>query len=267
MSFGPASPDAGVELLRQLFLQCRACPKESGIVGNFTYWFSIQCPDGVVQVVSTRGVAVSITGCRLRIRLSWIFFYRQPNRQASTTCPPPPHWNSWTFWCSFLHIQENSGTKVKSCLILTSVWLPGWSTNVHTEARGRTPRQQYPSWVEGCVSVLAFVWGGEGRTSCWDREEGRSPRLWRWRGIFGHAHVAYLIDKGRAPLLLTWLTRGARPCCLLDWQGARPCCLLDWQEARPCCLLDWQGAHGRFGVFYFFFRASSWGLIYSFRSR
>jgi hypothetical protein len=37
----------------------------------------------------TRGVAVSITGCRLRIRLSWIFFYRQPNRQASTTCPYP----------------------------------------------------------------------------------------------------------------------------------------------------------------------------------
>ena len=47
------------------------------------------CPDGVVQVVSTRGVAVSITGCRLRIRPSWIFFYRQPTRQASTTCPNP----------------------------------------------------------------------------------------------------------------------------------------------------------------------------------
>ena len=31
-------------------------------IENLTYQFSIQCPDGVVQVVSTRGVAVSITG-------------------------------------------------------------------------------------------------------------------------------------------------------------------------------------------------------------
>ncbi len=54
-----------------------------------TYWFSIQCPDGVVQVVSMRGVAVSITGCRLKTRPSQIIFYRQPNRQASTPCPHP----------------------------------------------------------------------------------------------------------------------------------------------------------------------------------
>ncbi len=54
-----------------------------------TYWFSIQYPDGVVQVVSTRGVAVSITGCRLKTRLPRIFFYRQPSRQASTPCPHP----------------------------------------------------------------------------------------------------------------------------------------------------------------------------------
>ncbi len=52
-----------------------------------TYWFSIQYPDGVVQIVSTRGAAVSIAGYRLWIRLSRIFFYRQPSRQASTTCP------------------------------------------------------------------------------------------------------------------------------------------------------------------------------------
>ena len=70
-------------------LLVNARPKESGIVGNLTYCFSIQCPDGVVQVVSTRVVAVSITGCRLRIRPSWIFFYMQPNRQGSTTCPHP----------------------------------------------------------------------------------------------------------------------------------------------------------------------------------
>jgi hypothetical protein len=43
----------------------------------------------VVQVVSMRGVAVSVTGCRLKTGLSQIFFYRQPSRQASTTCPHP----------------------------------------------------------------------------------------------------------------------------------------------------------------------------------
>jgi hypothetical protein len=35
------------------------------------------------------GVAVLITGCRLEIGLSQIFFYRQPTRQASTECPLP----------------------------------------------------------------------------------------------------------------------------------------------------------------------------------
>ncbi len=58
-------------------------------IENLTFWFSIQCPDGVVQVVSTRGVAVSITGCRLETGVSQIFFYRQPSRQASTPCPHP----------------------------------------------------------------------------------------------------------------------------------------------------------------------------------
>ncbi len=54
---------------------------------NLTYCFSIQYPDGVVQVVSTKGVAVSIAG--MKISLSWIFFYRLPSRQASTPCPHP----------------------------------------------------------------------------------------------------------------------------------------------------------------------------------
>ena len=35
---------------------------------------------------------------------------------------------------------------------------------------------------------------GEGRR--------REPQAMKVEGIFGHAHVAYLIDRGRAPLLL-----------------------------------------------------------------
>jgi hypothetical protein len=36
-----------------------------------------------------KGVAVSVTGCRLEIWSSQILFYRQPIRQASTECPLP----------------------------------------------------------------------------------------------------------------------------------------------------------------------------------
>jgi hypothetical protein len=58
-----------------------------------TYWFSIQCPDGVVQVVFTRGLSVSIAGCWLKTMLCWIFFYRHPGWQAGTAClhPLPGH--------------------------------------------------------------------------------------------------------------------------------------------------------------------------------
>jgi hypothetical protein len=97
------------------------------------------------------------------------------------------------------------------------------------------PRPPCPRWVEGFVSVLPWYEGG-GRTSCWLQVGGGSPRLWRWRGIFGHAHVAYLIDRGHAPLLLTWLTGGARPCCLLDrqWIYMYRCVLL----GRLYCFLN-----------------------------
>ncbi len=47
--------------------------KECGI-DRKTYRFSIQCPDGVVQVVFTRGVAVSIASCRLTTNCLGISF-------------------------------------------------------------------------------------------------------------------------------------------------------------------------------------------------
>ncbi len=45
MSFGPASPDAGVELLRQLFFSDRKASKElrSVILMEFDIYFMVNC--------------------------------------------------------------------------------------------------------------------------------------------------------------------------------------------------------------------------------
>ncbi len=71
----------GAPLLKRVRPQCH--------IENLTYWFSIQCPHGVVQVVSTRGVAVSITGCWLKTGVSQIFFYRQPEVGERSDLPIP----------------------------------------------------------------------------------------------------------------------------------------------------------------------------------
>jgi hypothetical protein len=59
------------------------------------------------------GVAVSITGCRLKSRLSRNFFYRQPGRQASTACLHP-HTETAELWmqfspqpCSFMNWRKD----------------------------------------------------------------------------------------------------------------------------------------------------------------
>ena len=69
---------------------------------TLTYWFSIQYPDGVVQVVSTRGVAVSIAGCRLITGSPRSAFIGNPSGRPVQNAPFLL-WNSWTFWCRFLH--------------------------------------------------------------------------------------------------------------------------------------------------------------------
>ena len=185
-------------------LLVNARPKESGIVWNLTYWCSIQCPDGVIQVVSTRGVAVSITGCRLKTRLPRIFFYRQPSRQASTPCPHP---HAETAELSDVVFSKAKRFRNWSKVMLdpdfsVTAWVvskcPQWGQRPHTKAT-------MPQVGGGVCICAALVWGGR-EDQLLVQVGGGSPRLWSWRGIFGHAHVAYLIDRGRAPLLLTWLT-------------------------------------------------------------
>jgi hypothetical protein len=69
-------------------------------------------------------------------------------------------------------------------LILTSVWRPGWSPTVHTEARGRTQRPTCPRRV---------------RPYC----------LLDWQGA--QAPIDYLIGRGLKPLLISWLAGNSSP--------------------------------------------------------
>jgi len=69
---------------------------------TLTYWFSIQYPDGVVQVVSTRGVAVSIAGCRLSTGPPGSAFIAGPSGRPVQNAPSL-HCNSWTFECRSFH--------------------------------------------------------------------------------------------------------------------------------------------------------------------
>jgi hypothetical protein len=159
-------------------------------IENLTYWFSIQYPDGVVQVVSTKGVAVSIAGCRLEIWSSQIFFYRQPTRQASTKCPLPAL------------KQLNFCMQIPSQLS----WFPN-SNNDHCDLgfsltvcdvvrrlyRGHEAVSEDTMLKRGggvCGPPMALVWGGRmdqllvqveegGLRPC--RVEGESSvEVWRW---------------------------------------------------------------------------------------
>ncbi len=76
----------------------------------------------------------------------------------------------------FLHRLE----RTHPSLPRTSVWLPGLSPNVHTEARGHTPRPPYPKGVEGCVGL------------CWpgcEREERSAVHTIEGGGVLGYVGV------------------------------------------------------------------------------
>ena len=165
--------------------------------------------------------------------------------------PPPSRWNSWTFWCSFLHSQEDSGTEVKTCLILTSVWLPELSPNVHTKARGRTPRPPYKKGVVGC---LGLCWPG------YEREERSAVHTIEGEGALGYVGVGGEIQvKCRGVGLMPYWLKRARQ--------KLPCWLQRASLKLPRRIEKGAPKAGRFCDFFFFFRASSWGLIDSFRSR
>ncbi len=77
----------------------------------------------IISVISVRRTVVLLP-VDWRLVSPGISFKGNP-AGSQYTMPPPSRWNSWTFWCSFLHSHEDSGTEVKSCLILTSVWCLG----------------------------------------------------------------------------------------------------------------------------------------------
>jgi hypothetical protein len=175
----------------------RAPLGEGRLVG--TYWFSIECPDGVVQVVSTRGVAVSITGCRLKPGSPGFSFIGNPAGRPVQHAPTlalkqlnflmqfSPQPGRFRNWSKVLLDPDFSLTAwvVSKC--------PHWGQRPHTEAT--IPKRGGGVW--GMWVSLALVWGGREDQLCQQRGRG-SPRLcgggqvkcrWWW-------FVALLINKG-----------------------------------------------------------------------
>jgi hypothetical protein len=74
----------------------------------------VECPDGVVQVVFTRGVAESMAGCRLKQGSPRIYFIGNlGGRPLQHVCTLTL--KQLNFGCSFLHSQVVSCTGVKTC--------------------------------------------------------------------------------------------------------------------------------------------------------
>jgi len=158
------------------------------------YWkltdsaYSIQI--GVVQVVSTKGVAVSITGCRLETGVSQVFFYRQPSRQASTECPLSAlkHLNFWMHISSQLSRFMNcSNDHCDLDFTLTVCDITGWPYRGHEAASEDT-------MLKRVGGVCGFLWpwcGGGGWNQLVRQVEEGGPRpcgvegesldeAWRW---------------------------------------------------------------------------------------
>jgi hypothetical protein len=160
-------------------LLIRARPRKVALLE--TYWFSIQYPDGVVQVVTTKGVAVSITGCRLRTGLSQIFFYRQPSRQASTKCPLPAL-KQLNFQMQIPHqlscFMNWSNNHYDPDFSLTVCDISGWPYWGHEAASEDTMLKR-----GGGVCGFLWPWCEGGRwNSCWGRLEEGAPGYVSWRG-------------------------------------------------------------------------------------
>ncbi len=151
----------------------------------------------------------------------------------------------WTFWCSFLHSQEDSGTEVKQCLILTSVWRPGWSPDVHTEARGRTPRPPCTRCVEGRVG--SFVLGvGEGVESAVEAGRRRRSQAMCCEGGGGHKlKAAWLIEMGAQAQSCLVDRNGRTSSKLPGWlkwaHKLKVAWLIEMGAQAQSCLVDWSG--------------------------
>ncbi len=163
----------------------------------------------------------------------------------------------WTFRCSFLLSQEDSGTEVKSCLILISVWRPGLSPTVHIEARGRTPRPPCPRCVPSVLVWGRSVWSPHGLGVRRDDGSAVGAGRWSWfQAMWGGGwKFGWSMER--------WKGAGGLWSAPL-WQKGAPLCLkgaLLWGRARPFCLFDRQGAQApwSFGDFLLFFDAAkSW---------
>ncbi len=126
--------------------------------------------------MSTRGVVVSIAGCRLKTRLSRIFFYRQPSRQASTTCPFLAL-KQLNFWMQF---SPQPGRLMNLCNDLFNLDFspPVLSPNGHIEATRLHPRITCSKGEEGYVG-LCWPWSeGEGGSPVKTKRRRKPKVMW-----------------------------------------------------------------------------------------
>jgi len=136
------------------------CGRMVKLLGN-TYWFSILCPDGIVQGMFRKCVVVSIAGCWLKTRLSRIFFYRHPGRQAGTAClhPLPGYTETrWALNAVFSSAREMYELSQKHtwfwlqsdrlrCLQMSVPRSRGRTRGHHTQKGGGCVGPCWPKWI------------------------------------------------------------------------------------------------------------------------
>jgi hypothetical protein len=136
--------------------------KPAGCWSLKTYWFRIQSPDGVVHRFCSWGVwrCQSLaadwesTAQEFILKATW-----QAGHYSIFAPSTWPHRNTLNFDLSFLHSQGNSGTAIKTRLILTLTWPSALSQNAHAEARGRT-WGHYAQKGWGVCGSLLVLWVG-----------------------------------------------------------------------------------------------------------
>ncbi len=151
--------------------------------------------------MSTKGVAVSITGFRLENGTSQIFFYRRPRRQASTKCPLPAL-KQLNFWMQILtQLSQLMNWSIDHCdldFLLIVCDTTRWPCRGH-EAVLEDAMLKRGGGV--CGSICPWLWRRRVESAV---EAGRRnkyqamccPMLPGWLKWAGEPKVAWLIEVG-----------------------------------------------------------------------
>ncbi len=150
--------------------------------------------------------------------------------QAITTCHHPHAETAELLDAVF----STSWTEVKTCLIMTSVWLPGVVSKFPHRGQRPHPEATIPKRGGGLWgSQLAWMWEG-GQISCAHKRGGRSPRPC---GVGGEREIQVKCRWWLSVALL--IERGVPQVAEDDWKGRTPSCLSDWKGRAPSLEVWW----------------------------